>query len=50
MAVCALNYRSEYGHVFTNAYSIINYNSECKRPRAELVYKNIFQRYGLYER
>lgn len=50
MRLCALQYRSEYGHVFTNAYNIINYNSECKLPRAEEIYKKTFLRYGIYER
>ena len=48
MPLCALNYRSEYGHIFTNAYNIINYNSECKISRAEVIYKKIFERYGNY--
>ena len=45
----ALDYRSKYGHIFTNAYTIINYSSEGKHFRAEEVYNNVFLRYGIYE-
>lgn len=45
MVIRALLYNGEFGHIFTNAYNHINYNSECKRYRALCTYQKLFQKY-----
>ena len=41
----AFEYRSQFGHVFTDAYALKNYNMECKLHGAEVLYESVFRRY-----